>query len=124
VDDVDGVALGGQHDDRDVGLGADLATHLRAVLPREHDVQEHEVGLRDTERGKGAVAVGTEDRFEVLAPQDDADHLRQRGVIVDDKDARLHATSLPGRSIGRGARDQGAHAIVVRTDRPPHQGEP
>ena len=32
------------------------------------------------------------------------------------------ATSLPGRSTGRATRDQRAHAIVVRTDRPSHLG--
>ena len=43
-DDVDGVALGREHDDRDAGLRPDPAAHLDAVDPGQHDVEQHEIG--------------------------------------------------------------------------------
>ena len=44
--DVDGVGLGGKHDDRHAGLGTDLSADFDAVLPGQHEVQQDEVGSR------------------------------------------------------------------------------
>ena len=47
--EVDGVALGREHDDRHAGLGADLPADLVAVLAGQHQVEQHEVRLRRAE---------------------------------------------------------------------------
>ena len=89
-DDVDGVGLGGEHDDGDVGLGPDLTADRDPVLSREHHIQQDDVGPRRAERGECVVAVGAEDRFQPFAAENDAEHLGQGGVVVDDQHSRLH----------------------------------
>lgn len=41
---VELIVLGGQHDDRHAGAAPDLAAHLGAAHPGEHEVQQHQVG--------------------------------------------------------------------------------
>ena len=94
-DDVDGVGLRGEHDDRHAGLGADLAAHLEAVDAREHDVEEHQVGAVLAEDADGGGAVGDVVDLEPLVAQDDAEHLRQRQVVVDDQHATFHVGLVP-----------------------------
>jgi hypothetical protein len=55
---VDGVALRGEHHDRDIGLGADRLAHVDAAHARQHQVQQHQVGLQLAQRGHylGALA--------------------------------------------------------------------
>ena len=55
-DDVDGVALGGEHHDRHAGLGADLLAHVDAVAAGQHQVEQHDVGPVVAERPEGLVA--------------------------------------------------------------------
>jgi hypothetical protein len=41
---IDGVALGGQHDDRDfVAVGSQLPAHVQSAHPRQVDVQQYQV---------------------------------------------------------------------------------
>jgi hypothetical protein len=94
-DDVDGVGLGGEHDDRDAGLGADRAADVDAVGAGQHQVEQHEVRLVLAEHGERLVAVGAQGRLVALAAQDDAEHLGQGGVVVDDQHAALHAVTHP-----------------------------
>ena len=93
-DDVDGVGLRGQHDDRHTGLGADLAAHLEAVGAREHDVEQHHVGAVLAERSDRGGAVGDVVDLEAFVAQDDPEHLRQRQVVVDDEHATLHVSPI------------------------------
>jgi hypothetical protein len=80
---VEGVAARGQHHDRHTALRADLPAHLDAVGPRQHEVEQHEVGPLPAEGAERGVAVGDEGRLEPLLAQDDAQHLGQGGVVVD-----------------------------------------
>ena len=64
-------------------------------LPGQHQIEQHQVRLGLAERGKRLVAVRHERRFKAFAAQHDAEHLCQCGVVVDDKDASLHAFIIP-----------------------------
>ena len=106
-DDVDGVALGGEHDDRYAGLGPDLLADVDAVLAGQHQVEQHDVGPVVVERLHREVPAGHHPAVETLLAQHDREHLRQRGVVVHDEDATLgrevrrrsgvlsHAASVP-----------------------------
>src|SRR4051812_28094473 len=83
LDDVDRVALGGQHHDRHGRLLADVLADLQAVAARQHQVQQDDVGARLLEDADRPVAVGHEGRFVAFAPQHDAQHLGEGGVVVD-----------------------------------------
>ena len=105
--DVDGVALGGEHDDGYAGLRADLLADVDAVLAGQHQVEQHHVGPVVVERLQREVAAGHHPPVEPLLAQHDREHLRQRGVVVHDEDATLgrevrrrsgvlcHAASVP-----------------------------
>ena len=109
-DDVDGVALGGQHHDRDAGLGADLLADVDAVLAGQHQVEQHQVGPVVAERLERLVTAGDHPALEALLAEHDREHLGQRGVVVDDEDPTL------GRLVGRGAgRRSGGLAHVVHS---------
>ena len=95
ADDVGGVRLGGQHHDRNVGLGADLAADFDAVHAGKHQVQQHEVRLRGAEDVQGLSAVSAEDRLEAVIAQHNTDHLGQRLVIVHYQNACLHSYIFP-----------------------------
>jgi hypothetical protein len=88
--DVHRVALGGQHHDRDARLGPDLAADVDAVRAGQHEVKKHQVGPGLPERLQRLVAVVHERRLEALAAQDDAEHLGESKVVVDDQYASSH----------------------------------
>jgi hypothetical protein len=92
---VHGVALGRQHDDRHARLGPDLPAHVDAVRPREHQVEQHEVGPGLPERLERLVAVVHERRLEAFTAQHDAEHLCERQVVVDDQYTSSHAPHRP-----------------------------
>jgi hypothetical protein len=66
---------------------ANRAADIDAVHAREHEIQENDVGARVTEGLNSLGAVGAEDRLEALAAQNDAEHLGQSCVIVDDENS-------------------------------------
>ena len=86
-DDVDRVALGGEHDDRDARFEADRAADVDAAQTGQHEVQEDQIGLAIAKHLHGLGPVGAEHRIEPLAAQHDSEHLSERKVIVDDEDA-------------------------------------
>ena len=114
LDDVDRVALGGQHHDRHRRLGADVLADLQAVAAGQHQVQQHEVGPGLLEDADRAVAVGDEGRFVALAPQHDAEHLGEGGVVVDDQDS-----AAAGPVLGSGGW-HGAHSALSRSRKAAH----
>ena len=69
-------------------------------MPGEHDVEEDEVGPVLAERADGTGPLGDVVDLESLVAQDDAEHLRQCQVVIDDEHATLHV----GRSFPHGAR--------------------
>ena len=46
-DEVGLVVAGGEHQHRDVAVLLDAAAHLQAVEAREHQVEEHQVGVQE-----------------------------------------------------------------------------
>jgi hypothetical protein len=85
------VSLGGQHDDRDARLGADRAGHVDPAHARQHQVEQDDVRPVLTERGERSLTVGHEGRQESFAAQDDAEHLRQRRIVIDNEYPGSHA---------------------------------
>ena len=77
------------------------AADVDAVDAREHQVEQHEVGLVLPERRQSAVTVGAEERFEALTAQHDAQHLGQCCVVVDDEHASPHVfhRDTPGAAL-------------------------
>ena len=60
--DVDGVALGGQHDDRDPRLRPDRPADVDPAHAGQHQVEQHDVRPGVPERAEGALPVGDERR--------------------------------------------------------------
>ena len=95
---VEDLALGGEHDDRHLGLLPDLPADLVAVLPGQHDVQENEVRLIGVEGDKRALAVGDDLRVVALLAHVERDQLRNVLIVIDDQDFLLwcsHKNSIP-----------------------------
>ena len=88
--DVEGVGPGGQHDDRDGRLEADGAAHGKAVQHRQHDVEDHRIGLLAREPVEGLAAVGRIDHLVAGRAQPDRRQLADRGVVLDQKNPVRH----------------------------------
>src|SRR5690606_38082195 len=82
------------HDDRHAGLGPDATAYLHAVQAGEHDVEEDEVGTDGAEGSDRRGSVGDVGHIEPLVAQHDAEHLRERGVVIDDEHTTLHLASF------------------------------
>lgn len=91
--DVDGVGFRGQHHDRHTGIGAQHPAHVDAVHAGQHEVEEHEVRTDLPDGGQGLRPVAHHEGLETLSAQHDRQHLGERGVVVDDKDAGLHVVN-------------------------------
>ena len=79
--------LGGEHDDRDVRRGPDLAAHIEPGHPGEHQVEQDQVGLVGPCRLQPADPGVGNDHVEPLAPQGVADRLGQPGLVLYEQDA-------------------------------------
>ena len=126
---VDLAVLGGQHDDRHVGALPQLPAHLDAGQPRQHQVEQHEVGAVAVELGRAPSGpVAADGDLEALLAQ----HV---GRAASEKDSsssttRMRVTGLPrlarvgrqsgrrvigaGRAAGSGERAAGASAGSTR----------
>ena len=82
--DVDLAVLRGQHDDRHGRAGADLAAHLGAREPGQHEVEQHEVGAVAVELGDRGRAVGGDGRLVALALEQVGERLAERRLVFDD----------------------------------------
>ena len=87
-DAIDLVALGGDHDDRDVGFGAQRAAQRQPVFARQHEIEQDEVDARVGQRlAHGFAVAGAADAKAVLDER--ARHqFAHLSVIVDDQDMR------------------------------------
>ena len=85
-----GVALlaeRGDHDDRDIGVGAPYPVReLEPVDPRQHEVEQDEVGRRVTRHLQRLDAVSAGSRCEACAPQRVVDGLSDDRVVFDNED--------------------------------------
>ena len=97
-DDVDRVRLCRQHDDRRARFGADRPADVYSVSPRQHKVEQNDIGLRRSEGVNSCISVGAENRVEPLAAKDDSQHLSEGSIVIDDK----NATPCPGGARGTG----------------------
>ena len=68
-------------------------------MPGQHQVEQHEVRLGLAEHRQRLVAVRAQRRLVALTAQHDAQHLGQRGVVVDDQYATLHAHIVAPRPL-------------------------
>src|SRR5690606_4943175 len=75
----------GEHDDRNLAVEADLADHLGAWLPGQHQVQQHQVGAVAFELGHGLEPVVGDPNFEPLAFQQVGQRVRERFLVLNDQ---------------------------------------
>jgi hypothetical protein len=76
----------GEHDDRHLAQLADLLADRQPVDTRQHDVQDHEVGLELAELGHRLGAVSDALDLVALACQVEAGQLDDVNFVVDDQD--------------------------------------
>ncbi|SLF03572.1 Uncharacterised protein [Mycobacteroides abscessus subsp. massiliense] len=74
---IHGVGLGGEHDDWHPGVGAQHAAYVDAVHPRQHEVQQDQVGAQLPDGGERLGAIAHDRGLEALPAQHDGEHLRQ-----------------------------------------------
>ena len=117
--DVLGVGTGREHNDRDGGQAADLAADLHPVDPREHEVKQDQGGVVGAEEGQSTVTGVTGDWRVPLALQQDAQHLGDRGVVVNNEDTHGHVSYLgtPG-TLRQSQRVPGPSPGWLSPDRP------
>ncbi len=109
-------AEGGEHDDRDVALGAEAARDLQAVDAGKHQVEHHEVGRGLVHGGERLLAVGCLADVVPGGAEVRHDDLADRVVVVDDEhgghdrlplstDSAVHAFAkrVPGASSATAA---------------------
>jgi len=85
ADDAIGLlAARGQHDDRRVRLGAQLAAKRQAVLARQHQVEHDQIDLAARERCPHRLAVGSDTRLETVLAQICPEQGADLGVVIDD----------------------------------------
>src|SRR5665647_3924585 len=111
--DVDGVGARRQHDDRNAGLGTDPAAYLDAVDPGQHQVQQHDVRPALAKQRHRSGSVSAVHDVQTLVAQDDAQHLGQRQIVIDDEYATLHTQVLSEVCVG--PRACGPESIVSCT---------
>src|SRR5262245_45960440 len=79
-----------QHDDRGASALPNHATEIETVLPRQHDVEEHEVRAEGSHARHGIVAVGNGRDLESTERQVVGQHARERLIVFDDEDSLFH----------------------------------
>ncbi len=88
---VDRVALRGQHHDRHDGLGSDGLADVDAVHPRQHQVQQHQIGFELPQGRQRFGAVANDGGLEPLTSEHDGQHFGQGRIIVHHEHACLHS---------------------------------
>ena len=91
------LALGGEHDDRDVAggalLGPDLGRDLVAVELGQHDVEQDQVGRLGAPQAEPLRAVGRDDDVVALLLEGVLQESLDVRVVVDDEDLGRHQSS-------------------------------
>ena len=89
---VDGLALGSEHDDGRLAVLPDGAQHAPAVQNRQHQVQQHQIGLEPSVKLHALSAVvGNVDGVAFLF-QIHLDQFGDIGVVFHDEDRFCHKT--------------------------------
>src|SRR5690606_27843555 len=84
-DGVDLGGLGGDHDDRHVGAAPQLAAHVQSGHRRQHDVEEHEVGVDLVEAVERLRPVAGDLDVEPLASEADGQGVDERLLVLADE---------------------------------------
>ena len=69
-------------------------------------------GFDERKASTASAAVVAEDRVEALGAQHDADHLGERGVVVDHQDATVHVRTFPRTLLARRSAAQSRTSVV------------
>ena len=85
-DAVDLLALGGQHDDRDVRFGAKLPAERKSILAWQHEIEEYEVDPAVGQDLLHGPAVSRRTDPEALLGQRARDEIADLAMVVDDQD--------------------------------------
>ena len=86
-----GLSLGGEHDHRGLVALPDLLEHRPAVHHRQHDVQQHQVGVEGAEQLHALAAVVGYHRLEALLLQIEVEQLRNIGVVLHNQNLFRHS---------------------------------
>ena len=92
-DAVAHVALGGEHDDRGLGLLADLRAHAPAVEHGEHDIEQHQIRLLLFKLLHGLAAVIGDTDLEALLVQIHTDEIGDIPVVLHHQNIACHRKS-------------------------------
>ena len=112
---VEGLALGGQHDDGGVPLLADAAADLPAVQPGHHHIQQDHVRLDLPILGQGVLPVRSQGDLVPLLGQVEPQQLADILVVVHDEDLFVsHDVLLT--ALGRGRADLPPPLRVAQCD--------
>ncbi len=98
-DDVEVVAACGQDHQGDLAGLTDAAAHLQAAHSRQHQIQEHEVGLDGLQRLQTVLTGADGLRLVAHAVQAEHDAAAYGRVVLDQQDAG-HGRDLPGSERG------------------------
>ena len=85
----------GQDDDRQVGLGLDLAGQGQAVHARHHHVDDQQVRPRRAQPAEGLVAVARGRDLVAVGAQLVGQQDEQVRIVVDDEDPRDDRRTMP-----------------------------
>ena len=85
-DAIDILAARGQHDDRDLQFGAELAAQAEAVFPGQHDVENDQVDAMIGQGARHFAAIGGGGHVAGVAAQIFGDQRPRLAVVLDDKD--------------------------------------
>ena len=87
------LAARGEHDDRHVGAGAQLAADLEAVLAGQHEVQQHRVVAARERLLEPAPPVGDVHHREAVALEVLAGEVGEPAVVLDEEDEGVVAVT-------------------------------
>src|SRR5699024_860330 len=96
-DNVNGVSLSGEHDDRHIGVTADGATNIHAVHSRQHQIQQNKIRVMLLKGWYSIISISNGDWLQPLRFEDNSQHFRNGRIIIYHQDFWRHFYS-PTRS--------------------------
>src|SRR5581483_7132816 len=92
---VDLAVAGRHHDHRHTGFRPKLLAHVGAAHPRQHQVQQHDVGTGPVEFGERGGPVGDHRRLKSLLAQQECQRIGQRLLVLNNQHTGHGPTSSP-----------------------------
>src|SRR5271165_1775798 len=81
-------AMTGNDDDRNVGIRADVAEQIEAILLTEHEIEDHQIHFVVAELTRHVLVAFRDQCADVILLKVVDDHASQGGVVLDDEDTR------------------------------------